>query len=212
MANHSYLCRTNVPTTYPSFVDEHYDADEQTIACDVWCVPLLWMAMFRPADIVRKTFDLDGEELVTEAPLAARSTAIRQLREAVPYFNTMFGSEGRVNDYAELMTQALEAAPYEFVTVELQEIACLADSEQDFYDNFRDALAAIGSDYTPEAKARYCEIASFQALQKLPPARLLLDEPGEYEPTDDDFWNHCRVCGAGQSQSGMGRPVPWEPE
>ncbi|MES2789203.1 MAG: hypothetical protein V4719_06240 [Planctomycetota bacterium] len=212
MSNCSYLCATNVEDTYPSFSDESYDPDVQTIACDVWCVPLLWMALFRPNNIVRKTFTVDGDDIVTEAPIVARTLAIRQLVEAVPYFNKLFAAEGRLDEYAEFLQQALESVDYEYVTIELHEIACLADSEQNFYDSFREALAAIGTDETSGAKVRFSEIAAFRDLTKFPPARLLLDEAGDPEPTDDDFWNHCRVCGAGQSQSGLGLPVPWEPE
>jgi hypothetical protein len=209
MSNRSYLCSTNLETTYPSFVDEEYDADQQTVACDVWCVPLLWTALFRPADIVSKTFTVGSEEVPTEAPLTRRTTALRQLQEALSYYNRLFAAEGALDDFARFLYQALAAVPYEFVTVELQEIACLTGPEQAYYDNFRAALAGIGSDYSPEAKARLVEIAQFRDLKKFPPPRLLLDG---LEGSDDDFWNHCRICGAGASEAGIGRPVPWESE
>jgi hypothetical protein len=212
MSNRSYLCATNLETTYPSFVDKEYNSAEQTIACDVWCVPLLWTALFRPPDIVRKTFTVDGDAVVTEAPLATRTNAIHQLEQAVPYFTRLFASEGRLDEYAAFLSQALGSVTHQFVTIELQEIACLTNPEQAFYDSFRAALAAIGTDYSAAAKARLCEIAAFRDLKKLPPARLLLEEPDGFEPTDDDFWNHCRVCGAGEFNAGIGRPVPWEPQ
>ena len=208
MSNRSYLCGTNLETIYPSFVDKSYDSENNTIACDVYCVPLLWTALFRPADLVRKTFKVDRDEIVAEAPLTRRTTAIRQLGEALPYFNLVFSEEGALNEYADFLRQALEAVEFEYVTVELQEIACLMNPEQAYYDMFRLALAGIGSDLSADAKQRFADIAQFREMDKFPPARLLLDGlKGE----DNDFWNHCRVCGAGAMEAGIGRPVPWEP-
>jgi hypothetical protein len=105
MANHSYLCGTNLETTYPSFVDKGYDSAEQTIASDVWCVPLLWTALFRASDIVRLTFTVEQDQVVAEAPLVARDIAIRQLQEALPYFNRLFGAEGALDDYARFFAR-----------------------------------------------------------------------------------------------------------
>src|SRR5262249_48797871 len=164
--------------------------------------------LFRPADIVRKTFKVQRDEVVAEAPLARRSTAIRQLREALPYFNRLFSEEGTLDDYADFLRQALEAVDFEYVTVELQEIACLMNPEQAYYDMFRQALTGIGSDLSAEAKQRFVDIAQFRDMEKFPPARLLLDG---LQGEDNAFWNHCRVCGAGALEAGIGRPVPWEP-
>jgi hypothetical protein len=207
MSNRSYLCGTNLETIYPSFVDKSYDSQNQTIACDVYCVPLLWTALFRPADIVRKTFKVERDEIVAEAPLTRRGTAIRQLGEALPYFNRLFSEEGLLDEYVGFLRQALEAVDFEYVTVELQEIACLTNPEQAYYDMFRLALAGIGSDLSPDAKQRLADIAQFRDMDRFPPARLLLDG---LEGEDNDFWNHCRVCGAGAMEAGIGRPVPWE--
>jgi hypothetical protein len=208
MSNRSYLCGTNLETIYPSFVDRSYDSENQTIACDVYCVPLLWAALFRPADIVRKSFKVERDEVVAEAPLTKRSMAVRQLREALPYFNRLFSEEGALDDYADFLRQALEAVDCEFVTVELQEIACLMNPEQAYYDMFRQALAGIGSDFSADAKQRFVDIAQFRDMERFPPARLLLDG---LQGEDNDLWNHCRVCGAGAMEAGIGRAVPWEP-
>lgn len=212
MANMSYLCGTNKPTTYPNFADPDYDSDEQTVAADVWCVPLLWAALFRPADIVRKTFTTDEGDVITEAPLATRPVALRQLDEAVPYLNRLFATEGPLDEYAAFLHAAVEAAGFKFLTIEMQEIACLTNPEQAFYDTFRAALAGIGTDFSPAAKARWSEIAQFRSLERFPPARMHFPEFAGRQFSDDDCWNHCRVCGAGSAQTALGRPVPWEPE
>jgi hypothetical protein len=207
MANMSYLCGTNKKATYPS-VNPAYDSDKQTIACDVWCVPLLWTALFRPADIVKKTFDTDDGKVVTEAPLVSRKKAMRQLEAALPYYNRVFAKEGPLDEYASFLSKALAAAKYTYVTIEMEEIAALGKSEQKYYDEFRAALGAIGRDHSLLAKRRLVAISQFRKLKKFPPARLLLD--GSKAP-DDDFWNHCRICGAGSHVAALGRRVPWEP-
>ena len=208
MANRSYLCGTDLKTTYPSFVDPDYDSDRQTIASDVWCVPLLWTALFRKDDIVRQTFKVSGRKIKVEAPLARRKKAIRQLEEALPYFNRLFVKEGHLDEYVSYLLEAVKAAKYRYVTVELQEIACLTDPEQAYYDEFRKALAGLGKDFSPKAKRRLVCIAQFRKLRRFPPARLLLDDLDGF--SKKDYWNHCRVCGAGKTESGIGRRVPWE--
>jgi hypothetical protein len=207
MANRSYLCGTSLETTYPSFVDKHYDSNEQTIACDVWCVPLLWHALFRSNDIARKVFHSGGEAIATEAPLVARTTAIEQLQAALPYFNRLFAAEGALDEYARFLREALESVEYTYVTIELQEIACLTSPEQAYYDKLRATLGGIGHDYSDKAKAQLIEFAQFHSLRRFPPARLLLDK---MPASDEDIWNHCRMCGAGAQVAGIGRSVPWE--
>jgi hypothetical protein len=210
MSNKSYLCVTKRKTTYPSWVGRRYDPDQQTVACDVYCVPLLWTALFRPADIVRKTFTVDGEKVVTEAPLATRNKAIRQLDEAVPYFNRLFRREGSLDEYAAFLRQVLQESEYKYVTIELHEIACMTDPAQEYFDIFRIALAGIGEDLSSAAKIRFKNIAWLRKLRKFPPARLVLD--GLQSASDSDDANHCRILGAGAQSTGFGRPVPWEPE
>ena len=206
MSNYSYLCATDIETTYPSFVDPEYDAEAQTVACDVWCVPLLWMGLFRPNDIVQRTFDADDEKVYTEAPLVARDLAISQLQQSLPYFNQVFVDEGPLDEYFNFLKQAVSEVENKYITIEMQEIACLSD-EQQYYDSFRAALAAIGNDTSEDAKQRLIDIAQLRGSKPLPPARLHLDD---LDGEEDDFWNHCRICGAGAAEAGVGRPVPWE--
>jgi len=208
MSNYSYLCATNSETTYPSFTDPNYASSEQTVACDVWCVPLLWLGLFRRNDIVTRTFDVEGDKVYTEAPLVDRMVALKQLEESLSYFNEVFREEGPLDEYCAFLRQAVSDVGLKYLTIELQEIACLSD-EQQYYDTFRAALGAIGSDTSPKAKQRLIDIAQIKAGRPFPPARLHLDD---LDGEEEDFWNHCRICGAGEAESGIGRPVPWEVE
>lgn len=189
MSNYSYLCATDIETTYPSFVEPAYDSEDQTIACDVWCVPLLWMGLFRPNDIVQRTFDADDEKVYTEAPLVTRSVAISQLEQSLSYFNQLFANEGPLDEYCELLKQAVSAVPNKYITIEMQEIACLSD-EQEFYDTFRAALGAINNETSQDAKQRLLDIAQIRTGQPFPPARLHLDDLDGEEDDLPNFW--CR--------------------
>src|SRR5262245_38623576 len=210
MANMSYLCVTNAKTTYPSWPPRRFDLHRQTVACAVYSVPLLWTALFRSADIARKTFTLDGEKIATEAPLATRKQALRQLDEAVPYFNRLFRREGPLDEYAGFLRQALEGIEYRYVTIELHEIACMFNTLQEYYDIFRVALHGISDDLSRAAWSRFkWHIAGLRRLQKFPPARLVLD--GLESTADSDCANRSRILGDGAQSTGFGRPVPWEP-
>ncbi|MCD0444649.1 hypothetical protein LO763_13555 [Glycomyces sp. A-F 0318] len=82
MPNSSYLCSTDLRSLYPSTTDRGFDPAKGVVAFDVRCVPLLWLAMFRPADLSTQAvtvepdpdavffaFDEGGGDLVeAEAP------------------------------------------------------------------------------------------------------------------------------------------------
>ena len=207
MANYAYLCATDLASTYPSFVDEDYDSDVQTVACDVYCIPLVWLALFRPQDLLQKVFSVDGVDVPTEAPLVERTVALRQLRAALPYMNEVFSSEGPLDAYFDLFEQAVLEVDAKYLTVQLDEIACLYPSEQAFYDKFGQALSHIDQQMVAGAKPLFAEIANIRLGRPFPAARLILDGmAGEA----DDFWNHCRILGAGADNAGIGRATPWE--
>ena len=202
MANWSYLCATNRKVIYPSYGDHPYDARRQTIASETYCVPLLWLGLFRPADLVRRTFTQEGQTFVAESPLCARSKAIRQFRAALPHLEDMFHECGPLDGFAELFLKALEPLRYRYLTIELEEIECMAKSREQFRDTLRAALAGIGTDYSTEARERFVYLAQLSKLRRFPPPRLFLDK---MKGSDDDYVLHGRILGS----CDQGRDVPW---
>jgi len=229
MPKTSYLCSTNRRATYPREEDPTFSLQTDLIANGARCVPLLWLAMFRSADIVRRTVVTRTEptlfielstwqqkirepqniEIETEAPITSVGRAIEQIEAAIPYFNAMFQEEGRLDDYAELLIQALRFVTKKFVTIDLEEIAGLVGDEC-FWGSIRAALEHIGSPPTRAAKERLIDIAGFENLRRFPPANLALDD--RRDAPFDDWGNHWRVLGQGVRESGFGRAVPWELE
>jgi hypothetical protein len=205
VANWAYLCATNRKVIYPSYGDRPYQASKQTVASETYCIPLLWLGLFRPADLVKRTFRQEGQKIVAEAPLCARMRAIRQFDAAWPYLEDMFHECGPLEEHAALFRKALVPLRYRYLTIELEEIACMAKSRRYFYSTMRAALKGIGSDYSTEAYHRLVYLAQLFNLTRFPPARLMLDD---IKGADDDYKFHGRILGS----QDMGRKVPWYPK
>ncbi|GAA2148387.1 hypothetical protein [Glycomyces algeriensis] len=227
MPNSSYLCTAEQDSLYPSTTVAGFASATGVVAYDVRCVPLLWLALFRPADIRTQTIvikaDRDAyyaewdpatgdfvevpggrkdEVVEAVAPLAAKDRALAQLDAALPALNRLFEYEGPLDDHAAMLREAVAAAPGGFVTIELDEIEALWE-EGTFQPAIRRALASMEAVVDPESeRAGLIEIAQLRAGRPFPPARMLL---GEHEGVDDDFWNLSRLLGTGFSA------VPWEP-
>lgn len=203
MANSSYLCSSDEASLYPSGFVEGFDPSSGVIAHDVSCVPLLWLGMFRPADLVTGTFTVDEDEVVeATAPLAAKDRALAQLDAALPVLNRLFAAEGTLDAHAALLRQAVEKAPGVFVTIELDEIEGLWE-EGTFQPALRAALACLDDGSDPAAdRARLIELSQLRPGRPFPPPRLLVDA---LEAGDDDYWNVVRLLGASYLAE-----VPWE--
>lgn len=209
MSNRSYLASSDQDTLYPAFAQSGYDASLQTIANDVGAVPLLWIALYRPGDLRSQTFEVQGQQFTVEAPICERTTAIRQLEAVLPALNALFEAEGPLDGYVDFMRQALHAAPYRFVTIEMQEIGWLWNPEAEFYETFRRTLHALAGPADSGAKRLFLELAQLREGQRWPSPRMYLDQ---LPYTADEQWNFTRLLGAGACGSGLGRPVPWESE
>ncbi|MEV7225476.1 hypothetical protein AB0M79_00440 [Polymorphospora sp. NPDC051019] len=207
MSNRSYLCVSTYPSIYPAFAKSDYDPKLNTVAADVNCVPLLWLAMFRAADLRTETFEVtEGrhtEKVVATAPVAPVERALTQLDAAVPVLERLFGEP--LAAYAALLGAGVRAGEGDHVTIELEEIAVLEGDEEGYYDKLRLALASLDrpGDATAD-RDRLADLAQLGPARPFPPARLLLDD---MDATDDDYRNHCRLIGASYL-----RPVPWETE
>jgi hypothetical protein len=227
MPNSSYLCTSDQESLYPSTTVEGFEPATDVVAYDVRCVPLLWLALFRPADLRTQTIlieadpdavyaefdeatgdfvefeDYEEEDEIVEAvaPLVTKDKALAQLDAALPVLNRLFETEGPLDDHAAMLRQAVAAAPGSFITIELDEIEGLWE-EGTFQPALRAALAGFDGSAVAD-RANLIEIAQLRAGRPFPPARMLL---ADHEPVDDEYWNLSRLLGASFSAS-----VPWEP-
>ncbi|MER5354603.1 hypothetical protein ABT093_30265 [Kitasatospora sp. NPDC002551] len=210
MANSSYLCSTDVASLYPSSQVEGFDPQGGVVAHDVSGVPLLWLALFRPADLVTGVFTVEDEDEDDEdgaveatAPLVAKERALAQLDAALPALNALFAAEGALDAHAALLRQAVERAPGGFVTIELDEIEAVWEEEDTFQPALRTALACLdGGAEAAAGRARLVELSRLRTGRPFPPARLLVDG---LEAGEDDYWNLVRLLG-----TSFAAEVPWE--
>ncbi|MEZ6142344.1 MAG: hypothetical protein R3B84_17435 [Zavarzinella sp.] len=210
MANWAYLCATDRETIYPSFGDQPYDASKQTIASQTYSIPLLWLALFRESDLIQRTFTQEGKTLLAIAPRCDLRRAVGQLDAAIPYLEELFYGYGKLDEYAQLFRSALENLPYQYVTIELEEIACMAKSRVEFEEILRKSLAHMGNEdeFDPKAQWRLIYLAQlWDAHPRFPPARMFLDGS---KPSGRDCVIHGRILGSGRNSTSQGRTVPWE--
>lgn len=229
MSNSSYLCATDLRSLYPSTTDRDFDPSKGVVAYDVRCVPLLWLAMFRPGDLVTQTIVIepdpsavlfefdeavgdfveaepspeDEEDEIVEAtaPLVAKDRALARLEAAVPVLGRLFAAEGPLDEHAAMLRRAVAAAPGAYLTIELDEIEGLWEPGT-FQPALRAALASLDGG-TDADRADLVEIAQLREGRAFPPARLLF---GDGDVEDDDLWNLARLLGVSFSAE-----VPWEP-
>lgn len=208
MPNRSYLCGSRESRIQPSNWDENYVSHEQTLVNDVYGVPALWFALFRPSDIVTQVFETEDGDFHVEAPINSKEKALEQLKDATEVLVKVFSGVGDVHEYIDFFEQAIAASEWPFVTIEMEEIAYTSDPEE-FYRNVRRLLEKFEQHTANGVLDLLLELSAFEDLSVLPPARYHLDSPEDV--TKNDAWNHCRMIGAGQLNSGIGKSVPWEP-
>jgi hypothetical protein len=213
MANRIYLCATRHQHIYPSFCEGDYDASEQTLAADVYCVPLLWLALFQREDIQVKHFDVRGERVRAFAPVAARKKAIRQLRNAVPYLESILQTSESLLGHAKLVATLLGSSPCEYVTIEWQEIEVLAPQGV-FERKINAAFRAMEVQRRPSQgflrrlfskdsiEDLFYGLTEIKKGSRIPAADSLLTGA---KLSDDEIWNLTRVLGTRHI-----RDVPWE--
>lgn len=201
MANRSYLAATDNDTIYPSAAESDYDPDAQTIAQGVYCVPLLWLGLFRPSDMRTQEFNINGDTVTGIAPVTDVETAVAQLRQSAAKYDQMFPG-AQFADYCNLLAEAVGSIGRKYVTIEMEEIACMADPDQ-FYDDCRFALRSLAGDQPiTDGRDKLIAISEIEPNVNIPSARCLLDDANV---SDEQMEAHSRIIGCAWI-----RAVPWE--
>jgi hypothetical protein len=172
---------------------------------DARAVPLLWLALFCPKDILREDGpDEDGEPGLRFAPVAAKEAALAQLDAAVLYLNRVFKDQGPLDEHAALFKKVFGRSKLHFVSIDLMEVAYTDDPDA-YYKQLLAALTALEKERPPAAaRTVLLALAPLRLKRKFPPARCLLDDS---KITRDEEWNMARLFGTEWEE-----PVPWEPD
>jgi hypothetical protein len=202
MGNSSYLCGTDKKLTYPSFKDADYKSEEQTIAMDVYAVPLLWLCLFKQNDLVKETLENEGYVYNLVSPLTETERALENLEKSESFLCKLFEKERLTKKYFEMLKQAISSTRKKYITAEIQEIACLEEEEK-YYQKFREAIELIERQEMSEATRQSIVRISDLRLDKVFPDADIFTNNQSF--TDDEGWNHTRLLGAS-----LFRQVPWE--
>jgi hypothetical protein len=202
MSNRSYLTVSNRDFIYPSTTDTSFDSEEQVVAQGVYCVPLLWLALFRADNLRTETLTVDEEEVQVIAPIVAVDIACSQLEAAMPLLSQMFSTQHSLPDYVRLLSEAIRSTGLRFVTLESEEIACLGDPES-FYSYLRYALAVFsGTAPVPVGRKALLNLSELDANVPFPHATCLKEG---LPVTHAQIEAVTRIVGTSWL-----RPVPWE--
>jgi hypothetical protein len=121
MANYCYLCCSNWAKVYPSRL-RGYSAEANTVACDVWSVPLLWLAGFRKGDLKKSSVTLDGERTSVVAPLASTESFVAALTDRLAVLQQALSGGDALEEWASFLVKAIRSTSGSQVTVEWVEI------------------------------------------------------------------------------------------
>lgn len=202
MSNLAYLASSSFSGIYPSAQAKGYKPEKQTVACAIECVPLLWLALFRDADLTTETIATDDGDVTVTAPVTTLAKGLKQLSAAIPRLEAVFAKSGSLGLHAALLKQALQEPGGKYITIELDEIAALASSRKAFDKQVRDALQALDKGTPAEAKKRLVKVSQVDARRTfLAPAELMAQQ----KPAAADLVNLERLLGTEHF-----RPVPWE--
>lgn len=194
MANYAYLCVSDRETIYPAFADEFYDPATSTISSCAWNVPLLWFGLFRPSDLVTKTFHTDDGPYVVTAPITTRDTAILQLFESLPRLQSLFADRGSLDAHAKLLAEAIHRSSGRYATVEWDEIDVI--TEGGFLAEATAAMASLDTAAPANPDADRLRLQRLSGIGRInrpfPPAQNRLDQP--FSDSAEEYL-HTRLTG-----------------
>ncbi|RRR98584.1 hypothetical protein [Glycomyces terrestris] len=233
MPNSSYLCATGLRTLYPSTTDAGFAPATGVVAYDVRCVPLLWLALFRPADLVTQTIVVedDPDEVFYEFGPDGDLVEVEpgeddddedddeDVVEATAPLAPKDRALAQLDAAVPVLNRIFAAeGPLDGHAAMLRAAVAAAPGvyvtvELDeieglwepgtFQPALREALACLDGG-AAAGRAHLAAISQLREGRPFPPARMLLDGGDGFE--DDDHWNFVRLLGANFSAA-----VPWEP-
>lgn len=236
MPNSSYLCCSDYSGIYPCSQDASYDPERNTVACAACCLPMLWLGIFRPADVRSERVDAiqrsdrpqtglapptEAVPIDLRAPVAEKKRALKQLDGAVPILNRLFTKNGSLEEHARLLATAIDDTPGHYVTIELFEVIEPCDRQR--WSAFDAVLAyfAAPEDDSSTQSGWFSRLLR-RTPEKLKTVRRALSTltsidlsrrfPGPItmwesdEFDEQDLFNLSCILG-----TTLYRPIPWEP-
>lgn len=210
MSHYSHLCCGLRREIYPSIREGDYSLEDQTVADAVFRVPLLWLCLFSPEDLIEDevSFSAGGGESVIErvrAPVVERRLIRQRLKEAVPRVEAVFPGCGSLRQHAAKLRDAIDSVDkaYPFVTIEYQDVAGVAGYER--WDTLiQRVLEFLSGQDIPDARERLLDVADLEEIRRFVPVRRYLED----DDVSEEDWILLDALLGGDSP----RPAPWLPQ
>ncbi len=203
MGNKAWLTTAATRQTYPSLQEPAYNAARHSVACCDWGIPLLWLPLFRPSDLLVESVTVEcGKTYRDPAPVVDTPRALERLAGAVARLDALFREQGSVARYAAMLREAIASTARPFVTLEAAALAG-AGAPEEFYRNLERALAYLDQ---PD---------SYEGRHELLYLTPTVSEPEMPFPNPEEVGEESDIEGMEMLRFLLGerweRPVPWEP-
>jgi hypothetical protein len=181
-----------------------YNAELYTIAGAAWGIPLLWLPLFRPCDLMVEDVTVEGGPTYRDpAPVVETAVALTRLAASVARLNAVFREQGPLDRHAELLREAIACTGRPFVTLEPEAIAWMGDPKA-FYERLERALAYFEGPDTPRGREDLLYLTPAVSEEGLPfPAPDGFFDRGEYEVEEAEMMHFL----LGEAWL---RPLPWD--
>lgn len=184
MSNMTYLCGTNDEKIYPS-MRSSFKEEQQVISAAKYSLPIMWVLLFEDSDVVEATVTKDDDNLDLFAPLASKEKALGLFDKNAARISKLFDAS-RFEGYRSLFRKEIERMPFQFVTIELDE---LDGMERD--GELRTRLTSLYSELEcasqrssvakwlgrpPKLLQQLCHLSGYTSKRGLPEAECLIKE------------------------------------
>lgn len=191
MSNRCYLVGTDAPTIYPSFVNKPFEPEKDTYLASAGCVPLAWLLLFRPGDLVTAAFEPEGEKIEVTAPIVRKEKAIANLSEARAWVDPLFVANGGLGYHLDLFVEHLAGSDHQHLTMEIEEIEALHD-DGEVLGHLRACLTALEA-RDPRVKEELVWLSTVLVERRF----VTLEDAQEGRAEKEDQWNFFRLLGEG---------------
>jgi hypothetical protein len=207
MPNKAWLTTAATKNTFPRLREPGYNAELHTVAGAAWGIPLLWLPLFRPCDLMME--DVTVEEGRTyrtyrdPVPVVEAAVALTRLADSIARLNDVFHEQGSLDRHAALIGAAIASTGRPFVTLEPEAVAWMGDPKV-FYESLERALAYFEEPDTPRGRKALLDLTPGVSEKDLPfPAPDGFFDREDYEVEEAEMM-HLLLGEAWL------RPLPWD--
>lgn len=204
MPNKVWLTTAATRITFPRLQEPGYKPELHTVAGAAWGIPLLWLPLFRPCDLLVEDVTVEGGRVYRDpVPVVDTTLALTRLADSVVRLNAVFRKQGPLNRHATLLAQAIESTGRPFVTLEPEAVAWMDDAKA-FYERLKRSLAYFERPDTPRGRQDLMQLTPTVSEEDMPfPAPDAFFDRKDFEVEEAEMIHFL----LGEAWL---RPLPWD--